>query len=59
VISKYDPVLQEHLRRMNESEIRDHNLSHEFKNEQIELMAQKVMEKVLSKTVFYVIVGFP
>jgi hypothetical protein len=50
-------VLQEHLRRRNESVIRDHYLSHELKNEQIELMAKKVKEKVLNKTIFFLIVG--
>jgi hypothetical protein len=38
VLSKYEPVLREHFRRIQVNEIRDHYLSHEKQNELIELM---------------------
>jgi hypothetical protein len=33
VLSKYDPVLREHFRRIHENGIQDHYLSHEIQNE--------------------------
>jgi hypothetical protein len=56
VISKYDPVLQD-LYRMNVNVIRDQYLSHEMQNELILLVAKKVKEKIVNKTIFYHIVG--
>jgi hypothetical protein len=48
-LSKYDPVLREHFRRIHENQIRDHHFSHKIQNELIEVMASEVMETIGNK----------
>lgn len=43
LIAKYDVTLSEHLRRINDKEIRDHYLSPEIQNELITLMSEEVI----------------
>lgn len=48
LISKYDPVLSEHLRRIKNDEIRDHYLGNKIQNELIQLISAKVLETICS-----------
>ena len=43
----FDPVLQEHLRRLTSDEIHDHYLGKRIQNELIISMADKVKESIL------------
>jgi len=47
LIVKFDPVLQEHLRRITSDEIYDHYLGKRIQNELIISMACKVTESIL------------
>jgi len=47
LIGKFDPVLQEHLRRITSDEIHDHYHGKRIQNELITLMADKVKETIL------------
>jgi hypothetical protein len=49
VLSKYDPVLREHFRRVHENEIRDNYLSQEIQNKLMDRMASKVKETTVNK----------
>jgi hypothetical protein len=49
LLSKYDPVLREHFRRVLENEIRVHYLSYEIQNELFELMASNAKETTVNK----------
>ena len=56
MIAKFDPVMQEHIRRIKDGEIYNHYLGHNIQNELIHLLATKVkgsiIEKVRSKIFF-------
>ena len=47
LIGKFNPGLQEHLRRITSDEIHDYYLGKRIKNELITLMADKVKETIL------------
>lgn len=49
LISQFDPVMKEHLRRIKDSEIHDHYLGKQIQNELINLMGDKVRETIVKK----------
>ena len=49
LIAKFDPVMQEHLRRMNDSEIHDHYLGKHIQNELVQLMGKKVKQTIIDR----------
>ncbi|GJQ69460.1 hypothetical protein Trydic_g6568 [Trypoxylus dichotomus] len=48
MISTFDPVMQEHLRRIRSSEIYDHYLEANIQNELIKLLSEKLKEEIVS-----------
>ncbi|XP_071057042.1 uncharacterized protein [Onthophagus taurus] len=48
MMATFDPVMQEHLRRIRSSEIHDHYLGANIQNELIKLLSEKVKEKIVS-----------
>lgn len=48
MIATFDSVMQEHIRRIKSSEIHDHYLGARIQNELIQLMSEKVREKIVS-----------
>lgn len=49
MLAKFDPIIQEHVRRIKDGEIHDHYLGHRIQNEFIELMATEVKQKIIQK----------
>ncbi|GJQ65021.1 hypothetical protein Trydic_g23197 [Trypoxylus dichotomus] len=48
MMATFDPVMQEHLRRISASEIHDHYLGANIQNELIKLLSEKVKEEIVS-----------
>ena len=46
-IAKFDPVMQEHVRRIRSDEIHDHYLGKDIQNELIDLLSSSVLKKIL------------
>ena len=49
LIAKLDPVMQEHLQRIKDEEIRDHYLDMRIHNELIQLIGNKVQKIIVDR----------
>ncbi|XP_068108911.1 zinc finger MYM-type protein 1-like [Hyperolius riggenbachi] len=49
MLAKFDPTMQEHVRRIKNAEAHDHYLGHRIQNELIDLMASAVKGKIIGK----------
>lgn len=48
-MAKYDPVMNEHLRRVQHKETKVHYLSHQIQNEIIELVGGKIVPEIVKR----------
>jgi len=46
-MAKFDPVIQEHVRRIKNGETHDHYIGHQIQDELIELIAQQIRQKIV------------
>ena len=59
LVTKFDPVLQEHVRRISNDEIHDHYLGKRMQNEFIQLISNHVLKEILAsvtKSKFYSVI---
>jgi len=49
MIVKFDPIMQEHIRRIKDDEIHNHYLGHNTQNELINLIAGEIKTKTIKK----------
>ncbi|KAL4131234.1 hypothetical protein QTP88_008575 [Uroleucon formosanum] len=48
MLAKFDPIMEEHLRRIKDEETRVHYLSHDIQDELIQIMANEIRQKIIS-----------
>lgn len=49
MLAEFDPIMQEHVRRIKNNETRNHFLSNTIQNELIEMIAFQVKKSIIEK----------
>jgi hypothetical protein len=49
MIAEFDPIIQEHIRRIKDGEIHNHYLGHNIQNEFIHLLTTEIKNNIIKK----------